>query len=89
MSKYIKTLAEAKALLEERAPFNAGTLTATWEGLVGGGEVYIVRSYGEEIASFEDSSRRFINSRAYTHSKTTSKHANIVKRAWALEEVSA
>jgi hypothetical protein len=85
MSSYIKTLSEAKALLSERAAFNAGTLTAMWERLLGGGEVYIVRSYGVEIASFEDSSRRFINSQAYTHSKTTSKHANIVKRAWALD----
>jgi serine/threonine-protein kinase RIO1 len=89
MSSYIKTMSEAKALLAERAAFNAGTLTANWEEIGGGLAVYIVRSYGVEIASFEDSSRRFINSQAYTHSKTTSKHANIVKRAWALEEVNA
>ncbi len=83
MSSYIKTLSEASELLAKREPFNAGSLTAEKHDLL-----YLVKSYGTLIA--ED---RYYNSYifedAYTHSKTTSKHANIVKRAWALEEVNA
>jgi hypothetical protein len=75
---YIKTLTEAKELLHQTQAFNAGTLTANWEN-IGGTTRYIVRSYGVEIADFTE---RAIHPDAYTHSKTTSKHANIVKRAW-------
>jgi hypothetical protein len=75
---YIKTLNEAKELLANRQPFNAGSLTGEKNGLL-----YLVKSYGTLIA--ED---RYYNSYiledAYSHSKTTSKHANIVKRAWNL-----
>jgi hypothetical protein len=74
---YIKTIKEAEQLLATQQPFNAGSLTASWEQIR-----YIVRSYGVEIADYEE---RAIHPQAYTHSKTTSKHANIVKRAWALD----
>ncbi len=81
---YIKTLTEAKELLSDRVAFNAGSLTANWESIEGYGvykQRYIVRSYGVEIADFTE---RAIHPQAYTHSKTTSKHANIVKRAWGI-----
>ncbi len=81
---YIKTLKEAEQHLTNRESFNAGSLTARWEELLGGGSVYVVRSYETIIADYEESGRRFIKSNAYFHSKTTSKHANIVKRAWGL-----
>lgn len=42
---------------------------------------YIVRSYGVEIADY---SEKAIHPKAYSHSKTTSKHANIVAKAWGL-----
>lgn len=77
---YIKTLNEAEQLLSERVAFNAGTLTADWE-YYGADDRYIVKSYGVEIADFTE---RAIHPKAYTHSKTTSKHANIVKRAWGI-----
>lgn len=77
---YIKTLKEAEQLLSERVPFNAGTLTADWE-YYGADHRYIVKSYGVEIADFTE---RAIHPMAYKYSKTTSKHANIVKRAWGI-----
>jgi hypothetical protein len=77
---YIKTLKEAEQLLSERVAFNAGTLEADWV-YFGSDDRYIVTSYGVEIADFTE---RAIHPKAYTHSKTTSKHANIVKRAWGL-----
>lgn len=84
---YIKTLNEAKELLIDAQAFNAGTLTANWERIETGDSLnpftnkrYIVRSYGVEIADLQEG----IHPQAYTHSKTTSKHANIVKRAWGL-----
>jgi hypothetical protein len=77
---YIKTLTEARELLNKAESFNAGTLTANWEQIGETGR-YIVRSYGVEIADFTE---RAIHPQAYTHSKTTSKHANIVKRAWGI-----
>ena len=86
---YIKTLEEAKQLLAERQPFTTGTLSANIEsGLDTDGleiPVYVVRSYGVAISKsspfFGDAE---VYPTAYTHSKTTSKHANIVKRAWNL-----
>jgi hypothetical protein len=77
---YIKTLKEAEQLLSERVEFNAGTLEARWV-YMGADDHYIVTSYGVEIADYD---QRAIHPKAYTHSKTTSKHANIVKRAWGL-----
>lgn len=77
---YIKTINEAKQLLADGKPFNAGTLTANYED-IGNTLRYVVRSYGVEIA---DATENAIHPTAYQHSKTTSKHANIVKRAWNL-----
>lgn len=77
---YIATIKEAQGCLESLAVFNAGTLTANWE-LVGEGNRYIVRSYGVEIADYTEGA---IHPTAYSHSKTTSKHANIVKKAWGI-----
>jgi hypothetical protein len=77
---YIKTINEAKQLLADRQPFNAGTLTANYED-IGESLRYIVRSYGVEIADYTEGTT---HPTAYQHSKTTSKHANIVKRAWGL-----
>jgi hypothetical protein len=80
---YIKTLNEAKELLAKREPFNAGSLTANIED--NEALLYVVRSYGVAIADtplFLDNGGVYPT--AYTHSKTTSKHANIVKRAWGL-----
>ena len=77
---YIKTIKEASELLTNTQPFNAGTLTANWED-IGGSLRYVVRSYGVEIADYTE---RATHPTAYQHSKTTSKHANIVKRAWGL-----
>ena len=80
------TLQEATQALELRQPFNSGNFTAQIEGREVDGElvpIYVVRSYGVEIACGSP----WVNdcevlASAYTHSVTTSKHANIVKRAW-------
>ena len=80
MSNYLKTIAQASELLAELQPFTTGTLSANWE-LFGDSNRFIVRSYGVEIADYTE---RSIHPMAYTHSKTTSKHANIVKKAWGL-----
>jgi hypothetical protein len=77
------TLADATAHLATLTPFNAGNLTATIED--GDALTYVVRSYGVAIADaplFIDN--KGVYPSAYTHSKTTSKHANLVKKAWSL-----
>jgi hypothetical protein len=79
------TLKEAEQAIQDHQAFTAGNLSAIWyEGYER--PIYSVRSYGVQIAECEDNSleHRFIEEDAYTHSKTTSKHANIVKRAWSL-----
>lgn len=86
---YLKTLEQAKQLLAERQPFTTGTLSATVErGLDSDGleiPVYVVRSYGVAIAEGSPFlGKNEVYPSAYTHSKTTSKHANIIKRAWGL-----
>ncbi len=82
---YLKTLEQAKVLLIETEDFNAGTLTASWE--LGESHTthrrYVVRSYGVIIA-WQDLYHLEIMPNAYSHSKTTSKHANIVRKAWGL-----
>ena len=75
---YIKTLEEAKELLQLAVDFNAGSLTATTED-----GFYVVRSYGVPIA-YSGAYHLEIYPTAYSHSKTTSKHANIVAKAWGL-----
>lgn len=79
------TLKQAEALLAERQPFNTGTLTASIEDNAEYDVVYVVRSYGVAIAdcpAFIDNPGVYPS--AYNHSQTTSKHANIVKRAWGI-----
>ncbi len=81
-NNYGATLAEAERHLANREPFHTGTLSASWEKLEGIDDPrYIVRSYGVEIADSEEGA---IHPEAYTHSVTTSKHANIVARAWGI-----
>ena len=74
------TLKQAEQILPFSIPFTTGTLSADWE-LIGEAHRYIVRSYGVEIA---DATENAIHPKAYDYSVTTSKHANIVKRAWGL-----
>jgi hypothetical protein len=90
-NNYGVTLAKAEELLEALEPFNTGTLSATLEEPTyhGGGHDYVVRSYGAIIAySAYDPSHAFrsftIEESAYNYSATTSKHANIVRRAWCI-----
>jgi hypothetical protein len=87
------TLKEASELIGEFIPVNAGNLTAKME-FIDLGEpspiwAYVVRSYGVAIAIHATDKRdanyfKHIRDVAYDYSKTTSKHANIVKRAWAI-----
>lgn len=77
------TLKQAQQAIADRQPFNTGTLTGTIED--GDALLYVVRSYGVAIADiplFIDNGGVYDD--AYYHSATTSKHANIVKRAWGL-----
>lgn len=81
---YMKTLEEAKFHLAESEEFTTGTLSAQWEFInTAGRNFYVVRSYGVVIAWQGDCETEFATD-AYSHSKTTSKHANIVKKAWGL-----
>lgn len=80
---YIKTQAEAKELLNSLEPFNAGSLTAAWERYDSESNGYVVRSYGVVIAEFYKTFQGLAVD-AYSHSKTTSKHANLVRKAWSL-----
>jgi hypothetical protein len=88
------TMKEAEELLAEKFAFNAGSLTAKMEYIDLGEPApiyaYVVRSYGVAIAihgsdSFADEYFKHIRFDAYDHSVTTSKHANMVKRAWRLD----
>ena len=76
-------LKEAELAIAEREPFTAGNLSGAIED--DNALMYVVRSYGVKIAStslFIDDAG--VRPDAYGHSKTTSRHANIVKRAWGL-----
>lgn len=75
---YLKTLNQASELLEQREPFTTGTLSARYDTAGN----YLVFSYDQMIAGWHNSGRTDLNSNYY--SKTTSKHLNIVKRAWGL-----
>ena len=72
------TLKEATYELQARRPFNAGNLT----GLMS--ETYFcVFSYSQVIARTNlETGETWINPSRY--SQTTSKHANLVKKAWGL-----
>jgi hypothetical protein len=77
------TLKESQQALTNRESFNAGNLTA-----IDNGGSYEVYSYGTLIAfspSFVlDNTDGQIHPKAYDHSQTTSKHANIVRKAWGI-----
>jgi hypothetical protein len=77
------TLKEASNAIAHFETFNAGNLTGAWERYDKTSHGYVVRSYGVLIA---ESYGRFkgLATDAYNYSVTTSKHANIVKRAWGL-----
>lgn len=72
------TLQQAQQALANRESFNAGNLTAEKNDLL-----YVVKSYGTIIAE-DRHYNAYIFENAYKHSRTTSKHANIVKRAWGI-----
>ena len=74
---YLKTLDQAENLLAQDLGFTTGTLTAT----LGNDGVYRVFSYQTEIAN-RGKSEPWLNPVKY--SQTTSRHLNIVKRAWGL-----
>lgn len=75
---YLKTLKQASELLEQREPFTTGTLSARYDTAGN----YLVFSYDEMIAGHHNGGLVDINKNYY--SQTTSKHLNIVKRAWGL-----
>lgn len=75
---YLKTLKEAKDLLADREPFTTGTLSARMDG----NGNYMVFSYDEMIAGVTASGQVDLNPNWF--SQTTSKHLNIVKRAWGV-----
>lgn len=69
-----KTIARKLANLE---PFRGNTLTAVYVG-----EVYKVFSYSTLIAEVGNMGNRLLNETKY--SVTTSKHQNIIRRAWGI-----
>jgi hypothetical protein len=75
------TMKEAEMLITALLPFSTGTLTGAWERYDETSNGYVVRSYGVLIA---ESYKNYngLSTDAYSFSKTTSKHANLVKRAW-------
>jgi hypothetical protein len=81
---YLKTIEEAKGLLVKMDSFTTGTLSGAYEFTETSSMkcAYVVRSYGVIIAY---GNTKEILASAYTHSKTTSKHANIVAKAWGLK----
>ena len=84
-ANYGATLAEAAEHLRNLEPFHTGTLSGLVEESFEGVPLYTVRSYGVAIAYSALFIRdQWLVASAYTHSATTSKHANLVKKAWGL-----
>jgi len=81
MSNYGITTEQAKACLESLTPFSTGTLSGAFEYIANGERRFIVRSYGVEIA---DKTEGALHPKAKTYSQTTSRHANLVAKAWGL-----
>lgn len=76
------TIEQAKGCLMRLEAFSTGTLSASYELISESlGNRYVVRSYGVEIADY---SERALHPKAKTYSTTTSRHANLVARAWGL-----
>ena len=68
------------SILEERlarfVPFNGNSMSGAWDD-----DVFFVYSYSTIIASHHSKDdTRFLNSKKY--SATTTRHQNIVRRAW-------
>jgi len=81
------TLEDAIYNLEIRHPFNAGNLTASVEAGDKDGElvpVYTVRSYGVAIAKGSPFANVDVWVTDEKFSQTTTKHINLVKRAWGV-----
>jgi hypothetical protein len=78
-NNYGVTLSEAHDCIRSLQPFHTGTLS----GHITPDGTYYVQSYGVMIAwaKYADAE---IAEDAYDYSVTTSKHANIVKKAWDL-----
>ena len=81
------TIKQAENQIMQLWEFDAGNLTGRYStnhlGMMTG--FYQVWSYGTVIAICNLSTGfKALNDGAYKHSKTTSKHANLVKRAWAI-----
>ena len=80
------SLADAGKVLKTLTPFVAGNLSADWEAR-DGFDIYTVYSYEEVIAEacYEMTPSNYeVYDHAYDYSPTTSKHANIVKKAWGI-----
>jgi len=77
------TIKQAEQAITMMKPFNAGNLRGEWyEGYER--PFYAVYSYAEKIAEQEGDSpeHRWLTEEKF--SQTTSKHLNIVKRAWGI-----
>ena len=75
------TLNEARTAIANRSDFTAGNLRGFWRNSF----EYVVMSYSTVIAVYDLVSLCSVMSlKAYDYSQTTSKHANIVKRAWGI-----
>jgi hypothetical protein len=73
----LKTLEQAKFLLAENEEFTTGTLSARYDD----NGRYFVWSYNALIA-WKDGERTWITDEKF--SQTTSKHTNIIAKAWGL-----
>jgi hypothetical protein len=73
---YLKTLKQAEQLLATKQPFTTGTLSARYD--MGGN--YLVFSYDTMIAGITKAG--LIETTKIKYSQTTTKHLNIIKRAW-------
>ena len=82
------TLKQASESIANRYNFNAGNLSGQWQLMDSLDEPkFVVFSYGVAIGISLDTRlgrKDYVPLDAYNHSQTTSKHANIVKRAWGL-----
>lgn len=80
---YLKTINEAEALLFEREPFTTGTLSAKIIDSEGG-RTYHVFSYNTQIAMTHLDGTPDIWLTPNKYSQTTSRHLNLVKKAWGI-----
>ena len=79
------TLKESLIPICDRSQFNAGNLTGEiLYNYTGERLGYVVKSYGVTIARWIIGSEPQLDPSAYKYSQTTSKHANIVRKAWGI-----